>query len=204
MGSSILFRWAGLAAVVGGVLWALWTVGFDFVGYGDPGSPAYERYEAYNRLLPSRCCPLWWASSGYTPPSEGGTGGWAERASLRPSSDSRSRSPAAWVSSGCSPRSPTGRRTAGTPPGRSTCLGTSSWLAYTFSEHVHDQEDNPEGYLRRFLDELLALKPGLRQHLSDELLGELKEELFRREDAKFVHATITLIEEIEEHWRSER
>ena len=52
MGSSNLIRWTGLAAMVGGVLWALWTVGFNFVGYGDPGTPAYERYEAYNRLLP--------------------------------------------------------------------------------------------------------------------------------------------------------
>ena len=38
--------------MMGGVLWALWTVGFNFVGYGEPGTPAYERYEAYNRLLP--------------------------------------------------------------------------------------------------------------------------------------------------------
>lgn len=52
MGSSNLMRWAGLAAMVGGVLWALWTVGFNFVGYGAPGTLAYERYEAYNRLLP--------------------------------------------------------------------------------------------------------------------------------------------------------
>ncbi len=52
MGSSNLIRWAGLVAMVGGVLWALWTLGFNFVGYGEPGTPAYERYEAYNRLLP--------------------------------------------------------------------------------------------------------------------------------------------------------
>ena len=38
--------------MMGGVLWALWTVGFNFVGYGEPGTPAYARYEAYNRLLP--------------------------------------------------------------------------------------------------------------------------------------------------------
>lgn len=58
MGSSNLIRWAGLAAVVGSVLWALWTVGFNFVGYGDPGTPAYERYEAYNRLLPLALLPV--------------------------------------------------------------------------------------------------------------------------------------------------
>jgi hypothetical protein len=58
MGSSNLIRWAGLAAMVGGVLWALWTVGFDFVGYGEPGTPAYARYEAYNRLLPLSLLPV--------------------------------------------------------------------------------------------------------------------------------------------------
>ena len=43
---------------MGGVLWALWTVGFNFVGYGEPGTPAYERYEAYNRLLPLALLPV--------------------------------------------------------------------------------------------------------------------------------------------------
>ena len=58
MGPSNLVRWAGLAAVVGGILWALWTVGFNFAGYGDPGTLAYERYEAYNRLLPLAVLPV--------------------------------------------------------------------------------------------------------------------------------------------------
>lgn len=58
MGSSSVIRWAGLAAMVGGVLWALWTVGFNFVGYGEPGTPDYERYEAYNRLLPLALLPV--------------------------------------------------------------------------------------------------------------------------------------------------
>ena len=43
--SSNLIRSAGLAAIVGGVLWALWTLGFNFVDYhGELGTPAYERY----------------------------------------------------------------------------------------------------------------------------------------------------------------
>ncbi len=59
MGPSNLVRWAGLAAMVGGVLWALWTVGFNFVDYaGEIGTPAYERYEAYNRLLPLVVLPV--------------------------------------------------------------------------------------------------------------------------------------------------
>jgi drug/metabolite transporter (DMT)-like permease len=44
--------------MLGGVLWALWSAGFNFVGYGDPGTPAYERYEAYNRLLPLVLLPV--------------------------------------------------------------------------------------------------------------------------------------------------
>ena len=45
--------------MVGGVLWALWTVGFNFVDYnGELGTAAYERYEAYNRLLPLALLPV--------------------------------------------------------------------------------------------------------------------------------------------------
>lgn len=58
MGSTTLTRWGGLAAMAGGVFWALWTVGFNFVGYGEPGTLAYERYEAYNRLLPLALLPV--------------------------------------------------------------------------------------------------------------------------------------------------
>ena len=53
MSSSDLIRWGGLAAIWGGVLWALWNAGLEFVvGWGEPPSPAYERYEAYNRVMP--------------------------------------------------------------------------------------------------------------------------------------------------------
>jgi drug/metabolite transporter (DMT)-like permease len=47
--------------MVGGVLWALWTVGYNFVAdpwYGEPGTLTYERYEAYNRLLPLALLPV--------------------------------------------------------------------------------------------------------------------------------------------------
>ena len=33
-------------------------MGFNFVGYGQPGTLAYERYEAYNRLLPLTLLPV--------------------------------------------------------------------------------------------------------------------------------------------------
>ncbi len=44
MPSSALIRWGGLAAMVGGVLWALWYVGATLVGG--------ENYQTYNRLMP--------------------------------------------------------------------------------------------------------------------------------------------------------
>lgn len=44
MSSSDIIRWSGLAAMLGGVLWALWYVGASLVGGGG--------YEAYNRLMP--------------------------------------------------------------------------------------------------------------------------------------------------------
>jgi len=42
--SSNLVRLRGLAAMLGGVLWALWGVVEQSVGWGEPGSVAYERY----------------------------------------------------------------------------------------------------------------------------------------------------------------
>jgi hypothetical protein len=50
--SSNLVRLSGLAAMAGGVLWALWGVVEQSVGWGAPGSVAYERYELINRLMP--------------------------------------------------------------------------------------------------------------------------------------------------------
>lgn len=45
-------RWSGLAAVSGGVLWALWYVGAYLVGWGAPSSAEYGAYETYNRSMP--------------------------------------------------------------------------------------------------------------------------------------------------------
>ena len=84
-------------------------------------------------------------------------------------------------------------------------LPDAETLAYTFSEAVADEHgDAAQEYLQRFVDELLTLEPGLRERFSDQLIGGLKEELIRREDARHVHAAITLIEEIEQDWRSEQ
>jgi hypothetical protein len=56
--SSILIRFSGLAAVLGGVLWPLWVVVEQSVGWGEPGSAAYQRYELINRLLPLAILPV--------------------------------------------------------------------------------------------------------------------------------------------------
>jgi hypothetical protein len=56
--SSNLIRWSGLSAMVGGVLWVLWAGGVQGIGWGDPGSAAYERYEFFNRLLPIAVLPI--------------------------------------------------------------------------------------------------------------------------------------------------
>ena len=45
-------RWSGSAAMLGGVLWALWYVGAYFVGWGSPSIPEYDAYEIYNRSMP--------------------------------------------------------------------------------------------------------------------------------------------------------
>ena len=53
-----LVRWSGLLAMLGGVLWALWGGVEQSVGWGQPGSTAYERYELINRLLPLALLPV--------------------------------------------------------------------------------------------------------------------------------------------------
>jgi hypothetical protein len=68
-------------------------------------------------------------------------------------------------------------------------------LAYQMSEAVADQEgDAAQEYLQRFLNELFQLEPGLRSYFSDLLLGELKEEVVRREDPKHSRAVVALVE----------
>jgi hypothetical protein len=74
-------------------------------------------------------------------------------------------------------------------------------LAYTFSEHVADTEPEPGDYVRRFVDELFELEPGLKEHFTDLVLGELCEEVARREDSRHAHATVALIQNIAEDWR---
>jgi hypothetical protein len=81
--SSDLIRWGGLAAIWGGVLWALWNAGLEFViGWGEPPSPAYERYEAYNRVMPVILLLLVAGLLGFYAAQKGGGHGWLGSASL--------------------------------------------------------------------------------------------------------------------------
>lgn len=82
MSSSDLIRWGGLAAIWGGVLWALWNAGLEFVvGWGEPPSPAYERYEAYNKVMPVILPLLVAGLLGFHAAQKGGHG-WLRRAGL--------------------------------------------------------------------------------------------------------------------------
>jgi hypothetical protein len=76
--------------------------------------------------------------------------------------------------------------------------------AYSLTEAVADGlgEERMQPYFEALVGELMALMPGLRQHFSDALLTDLKEEIASREDPKYAHATITLIETIEDEWRN--
>ena len=75
--------------------------------------------------------------------------------------------------------------------------------AYSYSEAVADALDGEEAerYFRDLINELFELHAALRRHFSDLLLIELKEAITREEDSRYAHATITLIERIEQDWR---
>lgn len=89
-------------------------------------------------------------------------------------------------------------------PERDFELPDAETLAYQMSEAVADQEGAAaQEYLQRFLNELFQLEPGLRSYFSDLLLGELKEEVVRREDPKHSRAVVALVEDIEAAWEKE-
>jgi hypothetical protein len=77
-------------------------------------------------------------------------------------------------------------------------------LAYTLVEHAQDTDPEPEAFLIRVVAELLGIEPGVRTRFVELLMTDLKEEIARREDARYAHATIALIENIEQDWRNER
>jgi hypothetical protein len=44
--------YASWLVILSGAVWGLWYFGMNWVGWGEPGSAAYARYEFYNRLAP--------------------------------------------------------------------------------------------------------------------------------------------------------
>ena len=58
--SSNLIRWSGLSAMVGGVLWALWSAGQlqGFGGEDGAGGASFDPYVFFNRLLPLVILPV--------------------------------------------------------------------------------------------------------------------------------------------------
>ncbi len=79
-------------------------------------------------------------------------------------------------------------------------------FAYTLVEHIADVEgdENAQAYLVEMVEEIMLLDPGVREHLSDLLLTELKEEIARCEDSRHSRAVVGLIEQIENDWRNQQ
>lgn len=77
--------------------------------------------------------------------------------------------------------------------------------AYTYSEAVADRlgEEAMMGYFVALVGELFEFHPGLKGRFSDELIGELKEEI-ARDDTDFAAACRNAIVMVEERWRNER
>lgn len=91
-----------------------------------------------------------------------------------------------------------GRDTVG---GEAQDAGT---FAYTLIEHLADEHgEGAQAYLIEVVDEVMLLEPGVREHFADLLLGELCEEVARREDARHSHATVELISAIQADWRQQ-
>ena len=57
--------------------------------------------------------------------------------------------------------------------------------------------------LRRLTDALLEAAPGFAERVADTVLTDLTEEIARREDPHFVHATLELIAQIQADWRQQ-
>ncbi len=77
-------------------------------------------------------------------------------------------------------------------------------LALTLSEAVADEHgERAQEYLAGFVEELLDLEPGVKDHFVGTVLAELVEEIAEREDARYAHSTVELIKAIQESWGQE-
>lgn len=62
-------------------------------------------------------------------------------------------------------------------------------------------EDDGQRLAIALVDEVFQLEPGVREHFSDALIGELKEEI-SRDDTEFSAACRNAIMEVEQRWRN--
>ena len=44
---------APLLLIISGAVWGLWYFGMNWIGWGEPGTARYTRYELYNRIAPA-------------------------------------------------------------------------------------------------------------------------------------------------------
>lgn len=81
----------------------------------------------------------------------------------------------------------------------------ASIFAYTLVEHVADLhgDDAADDYLAEVVSEVMDLCPGVKERFVAAVLADLADEIARREDSRFSHATIELINQIEADWRND-
>jgi hypothetical protein len=77
-------------------------------------------------------------------------------------------------------------------------------FAYQLTQHLGDLlgDENADAYLAEVVGELMLLCPSIKDRFSDELLGELKEEI-SRDDTEFAAACRNAIVMVEERWRND-
>ena len=78
-------------------------------------------------------------------------------------------------------------------------------FAYQLCEHVADVEgdEHAQEYLIEVVGEIMLLEPDIREHFAGLVLEELREEIARTEDARFSHAAVEIIGQIEQKWRND-
>ena len=78
-------------------------------------------------------------------------------------------------------------------------------FAYTLVEHLADEhgDDDAQAYLIEVVEEVMLLDPGVKEHVVDAVLADLKEDIARREDSRYSHAIVQLIAQIQTDWSND-
>lgn len=77
-----------------------------------------------------------------------------------------------------------------------------SFQELDLDEDQEIDEDDGQRLAVALVGRIFELTPGVREHFSDELIGELKEEI-SRDDTDFAAACRNAIMEVEQRWRGE-